>query len=101
MNIHQAIGLSIAALMLAGAAQAHDPSEHQGKAESPDCEKMKGMDHSKMDMDDPVMQAMMKQCAEAMHQDSGKKMEHMGHDHHKMMENHSSTSDTTPEAHNH
>lgn len=38
-------------------------------AEKPDCAVMDNMDHSKMDMNDPVMQAMMKQCMSTMHHD--------------------------------
>lgn len=54
---------------LASAAQAHDPKEHMKDAEKPNCAAMKDMDHSKMDMNDPVTQAMMKQCMESMHGD--------------------------------
>lgn len=45
---------------------AHDPSEHDKEKEAVDCSSMKDMDHSKMDMADPVMQAMMKQCHDEM-----------------------------------
>jgi hypothetical protein len=38
-------------------------------AEKPDCAAMKNMDHSKMDMSDPMMQAMMKQCMSEMNHD--------------------------------
>jgi hypothetical protein len=44
---------------------AHDPAEHAKTAETPDCDAMKKMDHSKMDMNDPVMQALMKKCSAA------------------------------------
>lgn len=48
------------------AALAHDPAEHAKEAASanaaPDCMKMKDMDMSKMDMNDPVVQAMHKKC---------------------------------------
>lgn len=54
--------LLITLFTTAMSAQAHDPKEHMKDAEKPDCSAMKDMDHSKMDMDDPVMQAMMKQC---------------------------------------
>ncbi|MAS36268.1 MAG: hypothetical protein CL610_19850 [Anaerolineaceae bacterium] len=54
--------LLLAALGVAFSAQAHDPKEHMKDAESPNCAAMKDMDHSKMDMNDPVMQAMVKQC---------------------------------------
>ncbi len=53
-------------LGMAFGAQAHDPKEHMKDAEKPDCKAMKDMDHSKMDMNDPVMQAMMKQCMDGM-----------------------------------
>ena len=43
-------------------ANAHDPSEHKDSAEKPKCEMMENMDHSKMDSNDPVMQAMMEKC---------------------------------------
>ena len=43
-------------------ASAHDPSKHQKSLEKPKCGAMAEMDHSKMDMDDPVMLAMMKKC---------------------------------------
>lgn len=48
------------------AALAHDPAEHAKEAAAenaaPDCAKMKDMDMSKMDMNDPVVQAMHKKC---------------------------------------
>lgn len=40
-------------------AVAHDPSMHIKKGEKADCSQM---DHSKMDMNDPVVIAMMKKC---------------------------------------
>lgn len=55
--------LFLLSTILTGNALAHDPSMHQPQpAEKPKCEKMKDMDHSNMNMDDPVMQAMMKKC---------------------------------------
>jgi len=57
-------------LGIAFSAQAHEPKEHMKDAEKPDCTAMKNMDHSKMDMNDPVMQAMMQQCMKDMHQDN-------------------------------
>jgi hypothetical protein len=42
---------------------AHSPELHKkNNAEKPKCEAMNNMDHSSMDLNDPVMQAMMKQC---------------------------------------
>lgn len=62
--------LGIPALFLAMNAFAHDPKEHMKEAQQkPDCAAMKDMDHSKMDMNDPVMQAMMQKCMKDPHQD--------------------------------
>lgn len=66
---HLLTGLAVPALLLAVSAYAHDPAEHMKDEEGqkPDCTAMKNMDHSKMDMDDPVMQAMMQKCKKQMH----------------------------------
>jgi hypothetical protein len=56
-------------LVIALSVQAHDPKEHRQDAEKPDCKAMKDMDHSKMDMNDPVMKAMMQKCMKDMHHD--------------------------------
>ncbi len=48
--------------LTAGFAQAHSPEEHAQNGEDPNCAAMQTMDHSNMDMDDPVMQAMMEKC---------------------------------------
>jgi uncharacterized protein involved in copper resistance len=56
------LSIAISTLAFTLSAQAHDPKEHMDNAEKPDCAAMENMDHSKMDMNDPVMQAMMKQC---------------------------------------
>ena len=58
--------LAVPALMLAFSAQAHSEKEHMEKAENPDCAAMSTMDHSKMDMNDPVVMAMMQQCMSSM-----------------------------------
>ena len=63
----------LSTLGIALSAQAHDPKEHMKDAEKPDCAAMKNMDHSKMDMNDPVMQAMMKQCMNDMHHNDSEK----------------------------
>lgn len=60
---------ALPALLLALSAQAHDPAEHMKGAEKPDCTAMRDMDHSKMDMNDPLMQAMMQKCKDEMNQD--------------------------------
>lgn len=58
--------LAVPGLMLAFSAQAHSEKEHMKKAENPDCAAMSTMDHSKMDMQDPVVMAMMQQCMSTM-----------------------------------
>ncbi len=65
--------IALTTLGIAFSAQAHDPKEHMKDAENPNCAAMKGMDHSKMDMNDPVMQAMMKQCMKDMHHNESDK----------------------------
>jgi len=62
--------VALPTLMLALSVHAHTPGEHMkdGQASAPDCSMMEDMDHSKMNMDDPLMQAMMKKCMKTMHQ---------------------------------
>lgn len=71
--IHSIAITSSLTLFTMASAFAHDPKEHMSEAQSPDCAAMKNMDHEKMamnhekmDMDDPVMAAMMKQCMASM-----------------------------------
>ena len=61
-KIQTTIYLLLTSFFVMSSAQAHDPSEHTAKMEKPKCEAMKNIDHSKMDMKDPVMMAMMKKC---------------------------------------
>tara|TARA_R110001599_G_scaffold265040_1_gene465745 strand:- start:4309 stop:4500 length:192 start_codon:yes stop_codon:yes gene_type:complete len=49
-----------AVLLAAVSVEAHDPSEHAGSAGMPDCSAMHNSGSDKTDMNDPVMQAMMK-----------------------------------------
>jgi uncharacterized protein involved in copper resistance len=70
----------IPAITLSMTATAHDPSMHVKKAEKADCSKM---DHSKMDMKDPVAIAMMKKCMKQAEKSKGK-MDHGKMDHSKM-----------------
>ncbi len=49
---------------------AHDESLHAKDAEAPRCAGMKNMDHSKIEKDDPIMQAMMKKCMHHSGQDN-------------------------------
>ncbi|WP_051686881.1 hypothetical protein [Microbulbifer sp. HZ11] len=72
-------------LVAASTAQAHDPSMHKENTEKANCAAMKEMDHSTMDADDPVMQAMMKKCAEQMQhaeRDTHSEHAHHGEGHH-------------------
>ena len=81
----------VPAITLSMNASAHDPAMHAKKAEKADCSKM---DHSKMDMNDPVAVAMMKKCMkqskssmEKMDHSKMKEMDHSkmkGMDHSKM-----------------
>lgn len=48
---------------------AHDPKEHEAESASPDCAAMKDMDTSKMAKNDPILQAMLKKCHDAMSKD--------------------------------
>ena len=71
----------IPTLTLSMTAAAHDPKLHAKKPEKADCSKM---DHSKMDMKDPVAMAMMKKCMKQAEASSEKMDEKM--DHSKMMD---------------
>lgn len=72
--------LAVPGLMLAISAQAHSDKEHMKTAENPDCAAMSTMDHSKMDMKDPVVMAMMQQCMSDM-QHGSKAAERKSHGH--------------------
>lgn len=85
--------LALLPLALALSAQAHDPNEPMKDAEPPNCSAMKDMDHSRMDRDDPVMQAMMKQCSKGMHHDHS--------DEGKSHDSHSSKNDKGDSKHSH
>jgi len=55
--------ISAAFIFTATTANAHSPEMHKKEnTEKPNCEGMQNMDHSTMDINDPIMQAMMKQC---------------------------------------
>lgn len=84
--------LACAGLLMIAPAFAHDPAEHEKAAEAPDCEAMKTMDHSKMDMNDQVMQAMMKKCGDVHHSDMHNTGETEQH------ESNSSTNDSSESA---
>ncbi|BCD98694.1 hypothetical protein [Marinagarivorans cellulosilyticus] len=78
---------------------AHDPKEHMEQAAKLDCAPMEKMDHSKMDMNDPVMLAMMKKCMGKMKHDqsnstkgAGEANENHVHDHQEDLSNKSDES---------
>lgn len=48
---------------------AHDPDEHMGGGEAPDCAAMYQPGAPNVNMNDPVAQAMMKKCKNALHSD--------------------------------
>ena len=76
-----AAGLFIATPLLADHDQpGHTHGQKQGQAEA-DCAAMKTMDHSKMDMNDPGMMAMMKKCMPSMRGESGHGGKQQGHGH--------------------
>lgn len=90
-------------ITLSMSALAHDPSMHVKKAEKADCSKM---DHSKMDMKDPVAIAMMKKCMKQSEADKKamKGMDHSkmeGMDHSKMKEVEHETTKKDEHEHNH
>lgn len=65
MKSHNLIALSLIVATLSVPALAHDPNQHKkSDAAAADCSKMKDMDMSKMDANDPVMKAMQKKCSE-------------------------------------
>lgn len=64
--------LLVGVALLSHMAIAHAPELHKKEgAEKPQCEAMSKMDPSKMDKNDPVMQAMMQQCEGWFHGDHG------------------------------
>ena len=73
--------LAISSLLFALSAQAHDPKEHMQNTEQADCTAMNDMDQSKMDMNDPVVMAMMQQCMNTMQQASPAEGESHAHGH--------------------
>ncbi|HVJ61891.1 MAG TPA: hypothetical protein VM555_04180 [Tahibacter sp.] len=68
------IAVALAAF-LAAPAYAHDPKEHEKEAAAakarPDCAKLKTMDLSKLDPNDPVVKALKAKCEPAAHADHG------------------------------
>ncbi|MDR7089760.1 uncharacterized protein involved in copper resistance [Cellvibrio fibrivorans] len=97
--------LILSSALMVAPSFAHDPAEHAKTAEAPDCDAMKKMDHSKMDMNDPVMQALMKKCsAKSAVSDPHKGMEGMDHEkmegmNHGDMEGMDKSKSTSSESH--
>jgi hypothetical protein len=54
--------IALVSILLSTSASAHDPSKHAASKEKPNCAAMHEMDSSEIDMNDPVMKAMMQQC---------------------------------------
>jgi len=71
MRLRYTFIMVVFTLFVSVSAQAHDPKEHVGNTERPDCAAMKGMDYSKVDNSDPVMQAIMKKCMDDDHHSDG------------------------------
>lgn len=80
-----ALGLSFTVL-------AHDPSEHMKENVKPNCRAMDKMEKKEGAENDPVMQAMMQQCADHTPTQSQHRHEHdtgnMKHDHSKHQHRH-------------
>jgi hypothetical protein len=86
---HRPIFVLALAAFLAAPAYAHDPKEHEKEAAAakarPDCAKLKTMDLSKRDPNDPVVKALKAKCDPAAHDhgkdghDESKKDEHGAH----------------------
>ena len=67
--------LALFALQVPVIGYAHEKGNHaSADNQKPNCETMQNMDRSKMDMNDPAMQAMMKKCMK--HDMEGNKMDH-------------------------
>lgn len=62
MKQHYSIALGVATLVVSLSVKAHDPSEHTQPAEKPNCAAITATDASKPDLNDPVVQAMLKKC---------------------------------------
>ena len=60
--------VAISSLVFTLSAQAHDPKEHMKDAEKPDCAAMTNMDQMEAGTSEPVTQAIMKKCANGMHE---------------------------------
>lgn len=55
--------ITISSLILSFSSMAHEQEKHAPESAQANCETMDNMKHSEMDMNDPVIQAMMEKCA--------------------------------------
>ncbi|MFT4907124.1 MAG: hypothetical protein ACI978_001199 [Oleispira sp.] len=62
-----AVSIVLPLMFVVASVHAHGPDEHTKEPEVANCDAMKTMDHEKMDMNDPVVQALIKKCMNKMH----------------------------------
>jgi len=62
--------LATTILIATESVEAHDPSEHADAREMPDCTTMPDPDDVGMDRNDPVAQALRKQCMSSLHHEN-------------------------------
>ena len=62
--------LATTILIATESVEAHDPSEHADAREMPDCTTMPDPDEVGMDRNDPVAQALSKQCMSSLHHEN-------------------------------
>lgn len=62
--------LATTILIATESVKAHDPSEHADAREMPDCTTMPDPDDVGMDRNDPVAQALRKQCMSSLHHEN-------------------------------
>jgi len=59
----------------------HDPQEHEAESTTPECAAIANIDASKVDSNDPVMQAILQKCQTATHDDDSDNDEHQDEEH--------------------
>lgn len=63
MNIAKISVFLVAATLSLSTAYAHSTKDRSKEPKTPQCDSMKDMNHAEMDMNDPLTQALMRQCA--------------------------------------
>lgn len=63
MKISKISVFLVAATLSLSTAYAHSKKDPSKEPKTPQCDSMKDMNHAEMDMNDPVTQALMRQCA--------------------------------------